>query len=913
MADEYGYTPSFTVVVDQDGKALEMPQEEAQAGLQSGSYKVPLNDPEGNPVTANSQEAAALLSKGYKNPSNEQYQSLLDYTKYSAPGEQLKTGIEGAASAIAPGISTVIAEQLGIPAEEQLARRETNPIANISGQIAGLAAGTLAGVGAPGLIAKVAAPGVRAATALGRIGSAATQAAIENAIFQSGDEITKKFLNDPDQSVETALTDIGFAAALGGGLGAAFKGGGELWDITAGKSINTFLDKVSAANTGKSAIEDELGIAMSPEARAYTSGNKTAENIGGNLIESESKSGMALREEVDSIRQGLKTSTLETLGRTEDDLANLADVSKAETGVEFKKQLESVVKQKIEPIEAAYNKFDNQFKKAAIDATERDATANSINQLIVDNGLLKGPNESALKLAQKVLTQLDNQATAADLRAYAQGLRDVAPYGSENYQIGKQLRSAIEDLQEKTVEKAASGTSLFSQFKATQAEYRNFKNLLGELNDRLHLGREAKSGKTGFLNALKDMEPEKIASRLKLREDTQLQQLLAKEFPELNQIVQKQEMNNLIRSSLTAERDAVDIKKLAKELFKLQPELRGQLLNEQQLAKLKSLEDIQAKLPKRKNPSGTAGVLKSMQNSGNAISIATGIISGNILAGIGAHIMQKAVGKAHEGANLAMLRFLGTDAKISARGFAGLAELAQKFINGEKKLTKATKGVFGASDAIPKASEVNTAKVRKAVNELSMSPEKMLDMQNDSAYYAPEHGASIAKTLSRNVAYLNTLRPKTPQLAPLSNKLVASKEEEQRYENALIIAEQPLTALNGVKSGRVTMETLADLQAMHPALMANMQEKLMNEMTAMVAKGQQIPYQTKIGLSIFMGQPLDASLRQQNIQAAQPMSMGQTFQAPPSAGQKTRVSGKLEKVPQSNATPEQAREANKHK
>lgn len=915
MEDNYGYKPSFTVVVDQDGKALEMPVQDAQEGLNAGTYKIPLNDPDGNPITANAQEAQSLLSQGFSNPSNEQFQSLLDYTKYSSTEEQLKTGLEGAAAAATFGTSTLLERAAGVDAKDMQARRETNPGTYAVGQGAGLAASLLVPGGgalkAGETIAANLVGNALPATALGRIGSFATKAAIENAVFQMGDEASKMFMSDPNQSVETAISDIGLAAALGGGLGGIAKGTGELWDITAGKKITEVLDAVNSRNSGVTKLEDDLGMELSPEVKGYLSGQKGA-NIGGNVIESESAAGLKLAEEMDTVRTKLNNDTLETLNRNAADIESLADESKALSGIEFKKNIENVVKDKIGPIEASYGKLENQFKKASIDALERSEAANRINQIIVDSGLMKGPNEAALRLSQKVLGQLDNQATAADLKQYAQGLREIAPYGSENYNIGKQLRNVIEDLQESTVEKAASGSALYQEFKATQNAYRQFKNVLGELNDRLHLGREAKYGKGGFLNALKDMEPEKIAKRLKLSEDSQLQTLLQKEFPELYEQVKQQEFNNVLRKSLNVERDSIDIKKLNKELFKLQPELRSQLLDEAQLAKLNKIEELKASLPKRKNPSGTAGVLNSLGKNVNAISIATGILSGNPLYAVGSWALQKGTGRIVEGGNLAMLRYLGSDVKISAKGFAGLAEYASKLIRGQKKLEKAAKGIFEPSASMPKAADVDVSKLRKIIDTSETAPEKLLELQNDSAHYAPEHATAASAALFRNVAYLSALKPKTQQLTPLSLPTVASEEQEDRYERALVIAEQPLVVMDGIKSGRLSMNDMKDLHAMHPALVENMKRTIYLNMTDATAKGDILPYQTIIGLSIFLGQPMDASLLPNAIIASQPVPL-QPQQPQAQQGMPSRKNDKLTKISNQEATGAQAREANRHK
>ena len=53
-----------------------------------------------------------------------------------------------------------------------------------------------------------------------KIGSAAVQGAIENAVFQAGDDF-KILSRDPNVNVQTAATNIGLAGLVGGVFGGA--------------------------------------------------------------------------------------------------------------------------------------------------------------------------------------------------------------------------------------------------------------------------------------------------------------------------------------------------------------------------------------------------------------------------------------------------------------------------------------------------------------------------------------------------------------------------------------------------------------------------------------------------------------------------------------------------------------------
>lgn len=150
--------------------------------------------------------------------------------KYGTLPEQLKTAAEGAASAATFGLSTGVEKALGVNPEDIKARREENPISHMLGQGAGLVASSalLPGGGAAGALTR-AGTAVADAAGLAEAGIAAKAAsqAAEVALFQGGDEISKR-LADPNLTVGDALAHVGTAAliggAFGGGLGLASKG-----------------------------------------------------------------------------------------------------------------------------------------------------------------------------------------------------------------------------------------------------------------------------------------------------------------------------------------------------------------------------------------------------------------------------------------------------------------------------------------------------------------------------------------------------------------------------------------------------------------------------------------------------------------------------------------------------------------
>lgn len=156
---------------------------------------------------------------------------------------QLGAALEGAAESGTFGVSTKAETALGVSPEEIRQRREDYPVSHGLGQIGGLFV-----PGAPeakllGKAGELGADIVRGSGFLSKVGRGAIKGAIENAAFQSGDEVSKKFSEDPNQTAQTAMSDIGLSSVLGAGIGGGFGAIHPLWDKV---KANKFVDDMKS-------------------------------------------------------------------------------------------------------------------------------------------------------------------------------------------------------------------------------------------------------------------------------------------------------------------------------------------------------------------------------------------------------------------------------------------------------------------------------------------------------------------------------------------------------------------------------------------------------------------------------------------------------------------------------------------
>lgn len=162
-----------------------------------------------------------------------------DSEKYSTPGQQAIAGVEGLAKGIAGPLATGFEKHiLDIPAKDIRSRAEANPITHGISETAGLIGSSLYGVGEGALLNKA---GALAAGSSAGIKAAALRGAGEMAALQATDEISKMMTKDPSTAAESAVSNIGLSAAIGGATGLAFGAVSPIWKATVGNKLSPVL------------------------------------------------------------------------------------------------------------------------------------------------------------------------------------------------------------------------------------------------------------------------------------------------------------------------------------------------------------------------------------------------------------------------------------------------------------------------------------------------------------------------------------------------------------------------------------------------------------------------------------------------------------------------------------------------
>lgn len=907
------------VLVNTDsGLAENLADHEAQSALQSGTHEVPLYDPHGNFGSAAMQDAPDLIQQGYTQPNSEQLKDIHKQGKYGTTEQEAKTFLEGAASGLTFGESAGLERALGVDPADIQGRREVNPGIRGLGEFTSLVGSVAAGVGEGALLGKAAEavfPAMEGANFAGRVGSAAAKGAVENMIFQVGDENSKLLSSDPTQSVETAVSDIGLSGLLGAGVGGAFGTASELWKAGPGKNVDSILNTIKNRSNG---VPEELkistGIHIPPEIEAGLSDNPYAQQALREAREGSSSYDKKIQGHFEEFYNNVKNAAGFALGKSPEQVEDIIgrNVSEYDTGKEVKDQLIKEFKQQVEPVTTALNDFGEKFKTAPVSDTVKSDIAMKVANTISEMGLDKSSSAAeSLKLAQNLLEDLPKQTNANDLKLLAQNLKAKDP---SQYGIIKELKKAVNSGWESSLEQGVleQAPQMTADFKKAKLDYGGVKDLIEELNSRLHSGKAG--GPDSFISNLKEMSPESVLRRLGPKGDKDLGQLMDRLFPSVSEKIKAHELDKIIQGA--GKDGELSIKKLFRNIenmgadlrdFAITPEIQQKLVNIKAMAdRVPNSSSFTSRLSDKlwsKLPPGVGALigLLSKVTDNSTINL--------LLGGLASHIGSEAGGATR----YAMLKFLGSGAETSGEGFMAATKLAAATARGESLLNNGIKNVVGTGGKVipmptPKALKVLEAQVKKVAENDPDTQKDMLSIGGATSHYLPDHGAALAMTGARNLQYLASMRPPDKALSPLDSDPKPNSEQQAKYQRALQIAEQPLIVLNSVKRGNVTVQDIAHLKQMYPALYQRMNQKLMDDLVAAAHGEKKLPYSTKMGISSFMGQPLDSTMTPQSIISIQQSIVPQIQQQQNTVKPSASGMNNLQKMPGMSMTPMQNRE-----
>lgn len=927
------------IINNSTGLAEELPHQEAEQLLSSGSHSVPLVNPQGETVHIPYNRFNDAMSQGFRQLNPIEMKKLQDYATYSSPEEQLKTFVGGAGEAATFGLSAALEDP-----EAAKARREVNPGLHEAGKISGLigssflapeisagkaltaageAAAGFVGLGEAGLAARAAAAGLQEAPFLTRVASTGVKQMAEMALLQTGDEVAKTIMQDPEQSVGSAAASIALSSLMGGAVGAGLHFGvGGLWNVTVGPKLEKVLNAVKAASeegtpmTAAAERAAKADIPLDPiMAGSMTDAGKQAYQ---ELRESAAtKAGQQVKQSFEDLQENINKATLDTLGKTMEDVGE--KVSNYEHGTKMRES----VKNTLEPlVKEAYDRYDEvgKYTKDAIMPYETKRNLrDAITKVALENNLHVTEGSQELAVINRLEKSLDN------VKTFPQYERVVSDFKAEfrDKELNN-LKRLINPLFDATKEDALrlalkdQAPEVIERLTSANRNYAELSNFLDTTGDKIGL-RKYTSPKD-FIKKLAnelDLPAESLASRLGTKKDAALLTFLKERFPETAELVKQYHIDNL-PLKLTAKGE-FNRNALFRAMDSLSPEIKEFAFSPEQLQRIGNIRETISAIPEKIGKSGTPeGIELNKRNIMTAIGALIGVAKGTpVLGALMGRTAQYLAKDAPDALKLSYLKMLAGKEAVSAPGFSAMFKMAKAAYRGQELINRGIDNLFRPGAVAVESSLIPSAKslglLHSSVMAAQQDPTKLGNVTGDLGHYMPDHAISTASLTSRATQYLASIQPNTGKEGILDKPRQPSKAEKAKYTRALEIADQPLMVLKHLQEGTLTPEDVRTFSTIYPGLHKQFSQKIVNKMIESEAKKLDIPYKTRLGLSLFLGQPLESSVKQQNIMANQalyvpPMPPGQ---AP--RGRGTQFKASFTKLSNLEATPSQAREKIKRK
>lgn len=881
--------------------------------------------------------------------------------KFGTPGQQVLTGIEGAAKGFAGPIATWAEKGLsdigvpGLTPEEQEARAEVNPWTHGLAEAGTFAGSLLTGTGEAALLSKAgeaALPiaeaigiGGKGAGMLGKIGSHVVRGAVENGLYQTGDEVSK-WINDPN-SIESAIPQIGLAAAIGGGIGLGGGAISEMWKSKIGPKVGGILNSVSKRLGGIEGIEhtpiDEIaantGMELAPEIRSAMSDDPLAREYAGKLAQSPSNKGREFQESLQEARSNAGDALSQSLGyepsavpdefdknshgkgigeAIADKLDELVEPLKGEyeahQGKFSGKNLDESIGERLDRSTAEINRAEKALTKAVKEAVEAQASGDpgkaieAATKVEEAQGALKAahtdaatpgtkdvlvekltqladkeawdPDGNIMKKVGEIQARIPKLKTLKDLTDLIQQVSEKLPFDPFN---GKQNRAAgmikglLRDTESELIGShigSEAGQEAVESYRATQKAYSQASRLVDEL--------ETRTGKLGTTSqaasSLRDMsktDAEKLARVFSGKNDADAIRFLNEHFPEAAEKVRSMHAEEILSHAKSD--TGIDPHKVLKKLNALSPQQRDFVIPGGARSRVDAIETMIDHLKDtNRNWSNTGRQVANVMHdvSSSAVGMVAMLLGHNpavslLLGGLTKYASKEAP----DAVRLGLLKWLGSNKPIEAGAFKTMVEMINSTMKGEALSNRATRALFsGANKVIPEhlfATTHDTENLDKKLKKVDQHPPSIEDANTMVGYYMPNHGMAMGATTANAVGYLNSLRPQSTKTAPLDSDIEPTHAENEKFNRALEIAQQPLTAVQHIVDNQLTSDDVTHLKTLYPSLYTRLSHKITDEMINHTSKGKEIPYDLRFGLSTFLGQALDSSFNPQEIQANQ--------------------------------------------
>lgn len=844
--------------------------------------------------------------------------------KYGTLPQEALAGVESLGKGLLGPASTALETKVfGVKGQDIRGREEANPWIHGIFETAGLAGPAIVSGGESlaaratlggGLsaAAKALVPEVAGQAGLAKVGSTAARMAIEGGLYGASDEASKMLTGDPNQSAQTAITNIGINAAFGGALGGAAAIAHPLWQSTVGDKLGSYLEAFNRRANGESILDPELESAtttlksqLSPEIRGTLSDIPELQNVGAKLNETLTQPGVDFRKSMEDVNSQLEESALSTIGKTPEDVAKASDYSRAKQSELVSDSLIKEIKDQYNPIKEKFEGVQDNLKNSLLPDDVKANAADGISKYLIDEHIAEHPDSPEMKFGNNAIKMLQESKTGAGLKKAVESLGAQA--NKEGlWHLWGEVQDHLFDAIDSATQASIKDPTVLKNYLAARQAYKGLSQDLQPVAKQLNLGKY--KGPGGLLYKIENtVGKERFLDKLTPEDNAEFLQHLDK-FPKTKELVQEHQSNQLLKDSMY--KGEFKLNKFVTNASKMNPEYRDFSFkpgSDKTLKAIGTLKNALDSIPR--NNSHTAGFLSSAMSKmpSSTLGIISGLLGHNPIMGFGLGKLGEWLGRdMPDAVRLGLLKTLGSEAPVNSAAFKSSVEFIHNLIKGEGAVSNATSAIFeSGAKVLPDKLWPDEKKIKlldEKVKELQVTPEDVMDSASEIAHYMPEQGTAISQTATQALNYLSMIRPNVPKTSPLDKDLPPNKDAEMRYKNALMLAEQPLVLMHNLKEGIITNEDIQAVKAIYPALYQRLQTKVYSNLVDHVSKDNEVPYKLKVGLSLFLNQAMDSTLMPQAIMSNQAALNGEQLsnQSAPKQRQKRSSLGGLKELKLSN-------------
>lgn len=809
-----------------------------------------------------------ILGMGYRLETPEEQAAEAKRLKYGEGfGNEAKAFGAGVGRGATFGLSDQLLTKTGLVDPETLkGLQEENPTASIAGEVVGTVAPMfLPGAGGANLVKGVSrlgmgaerlaaeAVGTGAKSLLGRAVQAAAPkavgSAVEGAFYSAGHVVTEQALGDPDLNGQSAISQIGLGALLGGALGGAV-GLGEAFIPPAVAAAKEGLGKVLAK--GRDEFVDNYPKAFEALSKMEGSGEKVSQLLRNRHAPAADKDAViremasTLEEQHATINKALKAANKEVRGDEMRSLLADADVGLANGKyVEVRTQLDDLVK----TMRAEPDLYPQSYarKLELIDGgLERD--------------LKRGVEHSPADVHER-LNSLKRQ------------LDDDIKYGKMPTGAEQDAQAAVKELRFK-LKTALEDESVWGQAGVRQAAFNDAQaNLLRtqkEFQKTFMRKTITPSGGVSY-----KMDPSKVTS-FYTKAGTPVGDLRAKTLDDFvdasRRMVDEIEASYKAAAPESFDRSVLD--SLSEKGSKQAADLRSR-------AALEQFEnDLGAK------SSGIGGLLKAdialdvARDAGlNVTKMVPG--AGTLIAGYQAAKTLMNPPAAVRALAKVERAIQATDRVIDSGVSAIVKGGARASYIGRGEISAGLSREFGQdADSSARTFERRVAQIDK----MAASPDLMQEELERSVAgihsHAPRIVAAMHSAKVRAIPFLSSKVPRPPSVGVKPIKWTPSPAEIGKFNRYYKTVEKPLSVLKQAAAGTLTKESVEAMEVVYPDLLQKIRVELA---TKMAESKKDVPYRSRPSISLLLGTPIDSSMTPRSIasnQMSYAESVGEPEQGP---------------------------------